>query len=73
MWWCYIMYIVHHKIKIICVTIAYCIVVISMTETNLLFKNKSKIKYIIMGWQWYINKMSFQIEQNDVITVTAIN
>jgi hypothetical protein len=44
-----------------------------MTETNLLFKNKSKIKYIIMGWQWYINKMSFQIEQNDVITVTAIN
>jgi hypothetical protein len=73
MWWCYIMYIVHFKIKIICVTIAYSIVVISMTETNLLFKKKSKIKYIIMWWQWYINKMSFQIEQNDVITVTAIN
>ena len=40
-----------------------------MTETNLLFKKKKK-KYIIM---WYINKMPFEIEQNDVITVTAVN
>ena len=64
------MYIVHHKIKIFCVTIAYSIVVISMTETNLLFKKKKKKKYII---KWYINKMPFEIEQNDVITVTAVN
>jgi hypothetical protein len=39
------MYIVHFKIKIICVTIAYSIVVISMTETNLLFKKKKKKVY----------------------------
>jgi len=62
------MYIVHHKVVIICVTIAYSIVVISMNETNLLFK-KTKIKV----YNYVVYKMSFQIEQNDVITVTAVN